>query len=66
LRQPAHRRQFDLLRLALRATQIFEVNERSAIDAGSDAHQPHAQQPLRRLHLERGGGSAKSSCHRRQ
>src|SRR5207248_2134152 len=49
--QPSHRRQLDLLRLALRATQILEVNERSTIDARSDAHQAHAQQPLRRLHL---------------
>ena len=52
-RQPAHRRQFHLLGFGLRAPQVLEIDQRAAVQARPDAHQPDAQQALRRVHLER-------------
>ena len=48
-----HRRELHLLRLALRAAEIFEVDERAAVESGADSHQAHAQEPLRCFDLER-------------
>ena len=50
--QPSHRRELHLLGLGLRAAEIFEVNERSAVQSGTDAHEADAQQSLRGLDLE--------------
>src|SRR5450631_1387167 len=50
--EPSHRRQLDLLCLALRAAEVLEIDQRSAIEPRADAHQPDAEQPLRRLDLE--------------
>ena len=51
-RQPAQRRELHLLRLVLRAAEVFEVDQGAPVQARTDADQPHAQQPLRRIHLE--------------
>ena len=37
----------------LRAAEVLEIDQRAAVQPGADAHEPHAQQPLRRLDLER-------------
>ena len=51
--QAAHRRELHLLRFGLRAAEILEIDQRAAVEAGADAHQPHAQQALRGFDLER-------------
>ena len=51
--QPSHGRELDLLRLALGAAQVLEIDQRAAVESRADAHQPHAQQTLRRVDLER-------------
>src|SRR5439155_23834745 len=41
---------------ALRASQILQIDERPAVQAGAYAHQANSQQALRRLDLERRQG----------
>ncbi len=52
-RQAAERGELHLLRLVLGPAEVFEIDERSAVEAGADAHEPHAQEALGGLHLER-------------
>jgi hypothetical protein len=51
--EPAHRGELHLLRVGLRAAEVLEVDQRPAVEARADAHEPHAQQALRDLDLER-------------
>src|SRR6266550_6943194 len=52
-RQASERRQLDLLRFGLCAAEVFEVDQCAAVQSGTDAHESYAQEPLRRLDLER-------------